>query len=55
MVKIEIFDNSGKMLINENTSPIRYIVNFNNFSSGIYLVKISTHSQTVVKKISIYK
>ena len=50
MVKIEVFDYLGKIIINKITNPIGFSANVSNYSSGIYLVKITTQSQIIIKK-----
>ena len=48
---IQIFDSQGKLILNESLVSTQKIVSFNQFSSGIYLVKVSGNGKTEVKTV----
>ncbi len=49
--KIEIYDVSGKQILNENKSGKSVILNIDNYSTGIYFVKIYTTEETFITKL----
>lgn len=53
MKKIEIFDVTGKRLLKTETEQMLFEKNLNNFSSGIYFVKIYSEEQSVIKRLII--
>jgi len=51
---ISVFDNTGKLAYKENgtveNSEITKVVNCSSFSSGLFIVKLSTEQEQKVKK-----
>lgn len=51
--KIEIFDISGKNILTQNSDSNNINVNTQNFTTGIYFIKIQTTNKTITKKMII--
>lgn len=50
ILKIVVYDLMGKMVVEQNDNSSE--INFSNISNGLYLIKIATEKETIVKKIA---
>ena len=53
-IKINLFDLNGKNIFNQNQTADKFSpVDLNEFSKGVYLVKVTSEGKSVSKKIII--
>jgi gliding motility-associated-like protein len=48
---IEIFDSQGRLLLSESLESTQKIINFNSFSTGLYMVRVSGNGYSVIKSL----
>jgi hypothetical protein len=48
---IELFDTNGKMVLNQNNSSTNLLLNTSDLNKGIYLIKIYSDQEVIVKKL----
>ncbi len=53
--KIEIYNNLGQMLIHSDVSDKNASVNLNDLPNGIYMIKVTTGNETIVKRFVLEK
>lgn len=49
--EVELFDISGKLILKANPEKEKYKIDASNFSKGVYLFKINTGKEIIVKRI----
>lgn len=55
IVNVEIFNNLGQMLIHSDVSDNTTSANLSNLPNGIYMIKVTTETETIVKRFILAK
>lgn len=55
LVTVTIFDSYGKLILNESTSEINYLVDVSRYNSGIYFVRVNSKDVVKTKRLVISK